>query len=128
MKHRIQKIQEHEHGSRSRIAQELVFWSDFLSDEKKAAEWVAVFEFDADDLAFLLQTTPSSAKVKRLVERAEEWKHPRDPSKVEIVEAPLNPKGGIFMEFCPLFIIFVMMITNKRYYWLYTYCPASGGR
>ncbi len=72
----IQKIQTHLYGSRSRIAQELVFWPDFLSDEKKNVEWVNKFGFTDEELAFLLQTSPTSAKVKRLVEKAEQAKRP----------------------------------------------------
>ncbi len=84
----IQKIQKHEYGSRKRIAQELVFWQDFLSDEKQAVDWVHTFEFDEDELGFLLQTTASSAKVKRLLERVEERKNPNRSHATVSAEPP----------------------------------------
>ncbi len=77
----IQKIQKYEYGSRKRISQELVFWQDFLSDEKTASDWAHTFEFDEDELAFLLQTTPSSAKVKRLMEKVAERNDPSSSKK-----------------------------------------------
>lgn len=71
----IAKIQEHVYGSRKRIAQELFYWPIFLENDAHPEEWVKTFEFDEDELGFLLNTSPSSAKIKKimkLVERPEE--------------------------------------------------------
>ncbi|MFH0970253.1 MAG: replication factor C large subunit [Candidatus Diapherotrites archaeon] len=66
----VEKIQSHVHGSRSRITQELVYYSILLADEKNAPHWISLFGFEAEDVAFLLQTTPSSVRVKRLMKDA----------------------------------------------------------
>lgn len=86
-KEAIAKIQSQEFGSRSRIAQELVFWSAFLSGER-AAEWVHSFEFDEDDLAFLLQTSSTSVKVKKLLEKAEALKTPVRAKHSAVISEP----------------------------------------
>lgn len=91
----IQKIQKHEYGSRKRISQELVFWHDFLSDEKNAVDWTHTFEFDEDELGFLLQTTPSSAKVKRLLAQVEERKDPTPSKKTKSSDSDVEePKSS----------------------------------
>ncbi len=83
----VEKIQEHVFGSRPRITQELVFYSALLSNDALAPSLISLFEFEDADVAFLLQTTPTSAKVKRLMEAAAALKE-KPPSRP--VEIPLE--------------------------------------
>ncbi len=66
----IKKIQTRMHGSRSRIAQEVFYWSIILENDPNPEEWVRTFEFDEDELGYLLGTSPSSAKVRKMMERS----------------------------------------------------------
>jgi replication factor C large subunit len=75
----VKKIQSHVRGSRSRILQEVVFYAPILESSPHAAEWVSALELDEDELAYLLQATPASAKVKKLLKAAEEWKESHSP-------------------------------------------------
>ncbi len=67
----IAKIQEHVYGSRSRLAQELFYWPLFIENDAHPENWVKTFGFDEDELAFLLNTSPSSAKIKKLMKLTE---------------------------------------------------------
>ena len=75
----VKKIQSQVRGSRSRIMQELVYYGPFLESSPHAAEWLSLLELDEDELAYLLQATPTSAKVKKLLKAAEEWKESHAP-------------------------------------------------
>ena len=75
----IEKIQTHTYGSRKRIAQELYFWPLFLENDSSPEDWVRTYGFDEDELGFLLNTSPTSAKIKKIMSRAagdEEEKKP----------------------------------------------------
>jgi replication factor C large subunit len=82
----IAKIQEHVYGSRRRIAQELFFWPIFMENDSHPEHWVKTFGFDEDELGFLLNTSPSSAKIKKimkLVERPEELSEEKSSGKTK---------------------------------------------
>lgn len=71
----IVKIQSHVSGSRRRISQEIAYWPLFVENDPHPEHWVKTFDFDEDELGYLLNTSPSSAKIKKimkLVERPEE--------------------------------------------------------
>ncbi len=67
----ISKIQEHVYGSRSRLAQELFYWPFFIENDSNPEAWVKTFGFDEDELGFLLNTSPSSAKIKKMMKLVE---------------------------------------------------------
>ncbi|MBM3282314.1 MAG: replication factor C large subunit [Candidatus Diapherotrites archaeon] len=67
----IAKIQSHVSGSRKRIAQELSYWPIFVEHDIHPEYWVKTFDFDEDELGYLLNTSPSSAKIKKIMKRLE---------------------------------------------------------
>lgn len=100
----IAKIQEHVYGSRSRIAQELFYWPIFVENDPHPEQWVKTFDFDEDELGFLLNTSPSSVKIKKIMKLVEnpEKEKPAKPVKgarkkkesapaMEPIPAPVTP-------------------------------------
>lgn len=82
----IAKIQSHVYGSRKRIAQELSFWPLFVENDPHPEHWVKTYDFDEDELGFLLNTSPSSAKIKKimkLVNVSSEEKESPSPSQTK---------------------------------------------
>lgn len=75
----IEKIQSQTRGSRSRVLQELVYYQVFLESSPHVSEWIASLELDEDELGYLLQVTPTSARVKKLLKGAEDWKESHAP-------------------------------------------------
>ncbi len=67
----IAKIQSHVSGSRKRIAQELSYWPIFVENDAHPEYWVKTFDFDEDELGYLLNTSPSSAKIKKIMKLVE---------------------------------------------------------
>ncbi|MDO8627018.1 MAG: replication factor C large subunit, partial [Candidatus Diapherotrites archaeon] len=62
-----EKLAEKIHSSAKEIIKsDLVFFMELMKDKKFALEFAALFEFDEKELAFLLDTTPKTAKVKNL--------------------------------------------------------------
>lgn len=84
----VKKIQSQVRGSRSRIMQELIYYGPFLESSPHAAEWLAHLELDEDELAYLLQATPTSARVKKLLKAAEEWKETHAPRSRSMHSTP----------------------------------------
>lgn len=86
----IEKIQLHTYGSRKRIAQELYFWPLFLENDAHPEEWVRSYGFDEDELGFLLNTNPTSAKIKKIMSRAsgDEEKTPAKSSRAKKKDIP----------------------------------------
>lgn len=82
----IAKIQTHVYGSRRRIAQELFFWPIFMENDSHPENWVKTFGFDDEELGFLLNTSPTSAKIKKimkLVERPDEMVEEKSSGKTK---------------------------------------------
>lgn len=59
-------------SSRQVIASDLPFFKSVFSNKDKAIELTAEFGFDEKEIAFLLNTVPSTKKVKDIVQKAEE--------------------------------------------------------
>jgi replication factor C large subunit len=88
----VQKIAEKSHSSKARWGKEMDYWKMFMENPSFVESTGAYYDFDEDDLAFLLETNADSVKVKKFMQKIKESKERMAP------KARMQQRGEIAFD------------------------------